>query len=122
LEFWQLIVLVFLGALLDAPGGTAREAMLPELANMAGMPIERATSAIHIIERSARLVGAPLAGFLIAFTSTANVLWVDAISFIVSAGMIGGDPNTCQTCGRRRRNIDGRQMIEVYQDRPYLPS
>jgi len=88
LEFWQLMVLVFLGAFLDAPGGTAREAMLPELADLAGMPIERATSAIHIIERSARLVGAPLAGFLIAFTSTANVLWVDAISFIVSAGMI----------------------------------
>ena len=85
LEFWQLMVLVFLGAFLDAPGGTAREAMLPELADLAGMPIERA---IHIIERSARLVGAPLAGFLIAFTSTANVLWVDAISFIVSAGMI----------------------------------
>src|SRR3712207_6639057 len=31
LEFWQLLVLVFLGGLLDTPGGTARESMLPDL-------------------------------------------------------------------------------------------
>jgi MFS family permease len=88
LEFWQLIVLVFLGALLDTPGGTARAALLPELAEQAGMPIERATSLTHVIERGARLVGAPLAGFLIGVMGTANVLWLDAASFFVSAGMI----------------------------------
>jgi MFS family permease len=89
LEFWQLIVLVFLGALLDAPGGTARAALLPELAEQAGMPIERATSLIHVIERGARLVGAPLAGFLIGIIGTVNVLWLDAASFILSAAIIG---------------------------------
>ncbi|HJQ14821.1 MAG TPA: MFS transporter [Anaerolineales bacterium] len=89
LELWQLIVLVFLGALLDAPGSTARAALLPELAEQAGMPIERATSLVHVIERGARLVGAPLAGFLISIIGTANVLWLDAASFIVSAAMIG---------------------------------
>ncbi len=88
LEFWQLIVLVFLGALLDAPGGTARQALLPELAEQAGMPIERATSLTHVIERGARLVGAPLAGLLIGTIGTANVLWLDAASFFFSAGMI----------------------------------
>src|SRR5688572_28448955 len=89
LEFWQLIVLVFLGALLDAPGGTARAALLPELAEQAGMPIERATSLIHVIERGARLVGAPLAGFLIGIIGTVNVLWLNAASFVVSAAIIG---------------------------------
>lgn len=89
LEFWQLIVLVFLGALLDTPGNTARAALLPELAEQAGMPIERATSLTHVIERGARLVGAPLAGFLIGLIGTANVLWLDALSFIVSAAIIG---------------------------------
>ncbi|HMS00856.1 MAG TPA: MFS transporter [Anaerolineales bacterium] len=88
LEFWQLMVLVFLGALLDSPGSTARSALVPELAEMAQMPIERATSLIHIIERSARLVGAPLAGLLIALIGTENVLWLDAASFFVSAGII----------------------------------
>jgi MFS family permease len=89
LEFWQLMILVFLGALLDAPGGTARDALLPELAEQAGMPIERATSLIHVIERGARLVGAPLAGLLIGIFGTANVLWLDAASFFVSAAIVG---------------------------------
>jgi MFS family permease len=88
LEFWQLMVLVFLGALLDAPGGTARAALLPELAEQAGMPIERATSLTHVIERGARLVGAPLAGLLIGVMGTENVLWLDAASFFISAGII----------------------------------
>jgi MFS family permease len=88
LEFWQLMVLVFLGALLDSPGGTARHALLPELAEQAGMPIERATSLAHVIEWSARLVGAPLAGLLIGVIGTANVLWLDAASFFISAGLV----------------------------------
>ena len=89
LEFWQLMILVFLGALLDTPGSTARSALIPELAEMAHMPIDRATSLIHIIERGSRLVGAPLAGLLIAWMGTENVLWLDAASFFISAGIIG---------------------------------
>jgi len=89
LQFWQLIVLVFLGALLDAPGNTARDALIPELAAVAGMPIERATSVSQVIERGSRLIGAPLAGFLIAVMGTANVLWLDAVSFFISAAIVG---------------------------------
>ncbi len=88
LEFWQLMVLVFLGALLDSPGQTARNALVPELAALAGMPIERAASLIQISERGSRLVGAPLAGALIAVVGTENVLWLDALSFFASAAMI----------------------------------
>jgi MFS family permease len=88
LEFWQLMVLGFLGALLDTPGSTARAALLPELAEQAGMPIERVTSLTHVIERGSRFVGAPLAGLLIGIMGTANVLWLDAASFFISAGII----------------------------------
>jgi MFS family permease len=88
LEFWQLMILVFLGALLDTPGSTARAALLPELAEQAGMSIERVTSLTHVIERGARLVGAPLAGLLIGIMGTANVLWLDAASFFISAGIV----------------------------------
>lgn len=89
LQFWQLIVLVFLGALLDAPGGTARSALVPDLAAQAGMPIERAASAAQVIERGSRLVGAPVAGLLIGVMGTANVLCLDAASFLVSAVLVG---------------------------------
>ncbi len=89
LPFWALMLLVFLGALLDTPGSTARDALIPELAQRAGMPLERASSINQVIERGSRLVGAPLAGLLIAVVGTANVLWLDAISFFVSAAVVG---------------------------------
>jgi MFS family permease len=88
LQFWQLMLLVFLGGLLDTPGGTARSAIVPDLAAKAGMPLERATSAEQVVERASRFVGAPLAGVLIAALGTANVLWLDAASFLVSAILV----------------------------------
>ena len=113
LEFWQLMVLVFLGALLDAPGSTARNALLPELAQMAQMPIERATSLIHIIERGARLVGAPLGGLLIALMGTENVLWLDAASFFVSAAIIGVTIHIRQPVEEHEREPRGRYFAEL---------
>lgn len=88
LEFGHLMVLVFLGGLLDAPGTTARDALIPDLAQLAQMPLERATSIGQMIERGSRLVGAPLAGLLVAVLGTANVLWLDAASFLCSAAII----------------------------------
>jgi predicted MFS family arabinose efflux permease len=113
LEFWQLMVLVFLGALLDAPGSTARNALVPELAEMAQMPIERATSLIHIIERSARLVGAPLGGLLIALMGTENVLWLDAASFFISAGIIAVTIQVHQPVGHEQRQAGGNYFGEL---------
>lgn len=40
LEFWQLLVLVFLGSLLDAPGNTARSALVPDVVVRAGLPVD----------------------------------------------------------------------------------
>ena len=88
LPFWLLQVLVFLGALLDAPGVTARDALLPELAAAAEMPLERIASLNQIVERSSRLLGAPAAGFLIALVSAQNVLYLDAATFAVSALLV----------------------------------
>ncbi len=89
LEFWQLLVLVFLGNLLDAPGTTARAALTPDLAEQAGFSLERASAFNDAISRSTRLIGAPLAGVLIALIGASNVLWVDAATFLVSAILIG---------------------------------
>ena len=60
LPFWLLLVLVFLSSLLDAPGSTARAALVPELAEAAAMPLERASSLLQIVERASGLVGVPL--------------------------------------------------------------
>lgn len=113
LEFWQLMVLVFFGALLDAPGSTARNALVPELAEMAQMPIERATSLIHIIERSARLIGAPIGGLLIALMGTENVLWLNAASFFISAGIIAVTIKVHQPAQQEENEPSGKYFDEL---------
>ena len=115
LEFWQLMVLVFLGALLDAPGSTARNALLPELAELARMPIERATSLIHIIERGSRLIGAPLSGLLIALMGTENVLWLNAASFFISAGIIAVTIQVHQTAQPEEEQKSGNYFGELQE-------
>lgn len=100
LEFWQLVVLVFLGGLLDAPGGTARAALLPEAAERAGWSFERATGMTAVVERGSRLAGGPLAALLIAVAGPTNVLWIDAATFLVSALLIAaGVPRPTRVAG-----------------------
>jgi len=88
LTFWQLLALVFLRGLCTAPGDTARGAMAPDVAALAGLRLERATGAFEAIDRGAVLVGAPLAGVLIGLLSPSTVLWGDAASFLVSAALV----------------------------------
>lgn len=88
LAFWQLLALVFLGALLDVPGLTARRSLLPELVDRAGMRLEPVNAAFESITNLASLVGPPIAGLLIAALGASNVLWVDAATFLVSALLV----------------------------------
>lgn len=88
LQYWQLLVLVFLGAFLDAPGVTAREAILPDVARMAGLNLDQASASLQAVERGSRLLGAPLAGLLIGLVGIQQVLWLDGISFAVSALLV----------------------------------
>ena len=88
LAFWQLLALLFLGSILDTPGMTARQGMIPDLSRRAGMPVERPNSAYQAIQQGSFLVGPPLAGVLIAFFGARNVLLLDAATFAVSALLI----------------------------------
>lgn len=88
LAFWQLLVLAFLGALLDTPGRTARQSLIPSLAPLAGFRLERINAAIAMVGRLALLLTPPLAGVLIAILGTTNVLWIDAATFVISAGIV----------------------------------
>lgn len=62
--------------------------MLPDLAELSGTPLERATSISAAVRRGATLVGAPIGGALILLIGTQNVLLIDAASFLVSALLI----------------------------------
>ncbi len=88
LEFWQLLALVFTGALLDAPGTTARMSILPHVAEQAGTSVDRAASLHDGVNRASFLAGPPIAGVLIAAVGAQNVLWVDSATFLVSAATV----------------------------------
>jgi MFS family permease len=85
IAFWQLLLLAFLGAFLDAPGATARDALLPDAINAARTTPERANSAYQTVSYGAEVLGPLLAGGLIAVAGASNVLLVDAATFALSA-------------------------------------
>jgi MFS family permease len=89
LAFWQLLVLVFLGGLLKAPGETARSSLLPELGRDAQMRMERVNAIGDGLIRVSGLLGTPLAAVMIVLVGTSNLLWLDAASFFISALLIG---------------------------------
>ncbi len=111
IEIWQLMALVFLGALLDAPGATARQALFPDAAELAGVRMERASGIRGAIQNGSVLVGAPLGGILIAAVGATAALWLNAASFVVSAVIVA------TAIPRARREVDpepgGRFFTEL---------
>jgi MFS family permease len=85
IAFWQLLVLVFLGAFFDGPGITARQALYPELVHLAGVSPDRANAGYNTTRRVATVLGQPVAGLLIAATGPSNLLWVNAAAFGISS-------------------------------------
>jgi len=118
-----LFALVFVSGLVDSPGQNARTAMLPEIAAAAGVPVERAMGWFEVSERGARLLGAPLAGLLVAGFGSLDVLAVDAGSFLLSAALIGfvvprplrtgGSPGAPET--RKREGRPGSPLSDYFQ-------
>ena len=112
-----VVALAFLGALLDAPGATARQVILPELAAAGGVRLERANAIFQAIENSSLLIGPAVAGLIILILGPLGALWLDAGSFLVSAAMIrllvpdirpggGGDEPASLTAGLRALGRD----------------
>ena len=82
------MALVFLGALLDAPGATARQALFPDVVELAGVRMERASGIRGAIQSGAVLVGGPLGGALVVGVGATTALWLNAASFVVSAAIV----------------------------------
>ncbi|RYV51208.1 MFS transporter [Pengzhenrongella frigida] len=88
LPFGVLLALVFATGLLDTPGKSARTALVPEAASLAGVPLERALGWWGAASRGAMLVGAPVAGLLVAWWGPLLVLVVNAAAFLASAVVV----------------------------------
>ncbi|MFF8964253.1 MFS transporter [Streptomyces globisporus] len=88
LDFWMLCALMALNGFAHTPGNTARYVLVPDLAEHAGTTLPRAASLFDAVSRGARMVGAALAGVLIAFVGAETVLLLDAATFGLSALLI----------------------------------
>ncbi len=90
LELWHLVVLVALGTVFDSAGAAARTSLLPPLAASASIELDRANARFGGAEHIGYLLGAPAAGLLIALVGAPGVLWIDALSFALSAVLLAG--------------------------------
>ncbi|MFE2639919.1 MFS transporter [Streptomyces scopuliridis] len=88
LEFWMLCALMAVSGLVHTPGITARYVLVPDLAERAGTTLPRAASLYDAASRGARMIGAALAGLLIAVVGAEAVLLLDAVTFVASAALI----------------------------------
>ncbi|MFD3550202.1 MFS transporter [Streptomyces sp. NPDC058655] len=88
LEFWMLCALMAVSGLVHTPGLTARHVLMPDLAEHAGTTVPRAAGLYDAVSRGARMIGAAVAGVLIAAFGAETVLLVDAVTFGASALLV----------------------------------
>jgi MFS family permease len=85
LSFPVLLCLVALAGALRGPGDSAKHALVPAIAEHANVPMERVTGLAGTVERASGMLGAALAGGLVAVLGATNALIIDAASFGLSA-------------------------------------
>ncbi|HEY9344072.1 MAG TPA: MFS transporter, partial [Inquilinus sp.] len=84
-----LLPIVFVIGVLRGPADAAKQSMVPDIAELAAVPLERVTGVVGTIERLASTVGAAGAGALIAVIGPAQALAVNAVTFAVAALIVG---------------------------------
>lgn len=89
LTFPLLLLIVAMGAFLDAPGGTARQSMLPMLATKAGYSPERAHGLFGVAFGLSQIVGPAAAGVSVAAIGAANTIWVNCATFAIAVVLVG---------------------------------
>jgi predicted MFS family arabinose efflux permease len=90
LEIWHVVLLAILGTLADSAGSTARQSLVPAAADDCGYARERANALFTSAEHVGYLLGAPIAGLLIASIGVGGALWVTVAAFGFAAIVVAG--------------------------------
>jgi MFS family permease len=88
LSLLVLAALVAAGGSCRGAGDAARDVLVPGVGELAVVPLERSSGLYDGVSRLATLIGAPIAGVLIAVTSAPSVLAIDAATFAISAVVV----------------------------------
>jgi MFS family permease len=111
LRFWHVVALAFAAAAFEGPGRVARRAMLPDIAERSGVQLERANSISTTSEHIGYVLGAPLAGVLIAVAGAPAALWLDTASFAASALLVAAAVPSVRPATGRTRLLDGLRFV-----------
>jgi len=84
-----LLPIVFAMGVLRGPSDAAKQAMVPDISELAAVPLERVTGVVGAIERLASTAGAAGAGALIALIGPGQALVVNAVTFAAAALIVG---------------------------------
>lgn len=107
-----LLPIVFVIGVLRGPSDAAKQSMVPDIAELAVVPLERVTGVVGTIERLASTVGAAGAGALIAMTGPAQALVFNAVTFAAAALIVGvGIPALRHTPPAPKASY-GRDLLE----------
>jgi hypothetical protein len=84
LPFGVLLGLVFLAGVFTAPYFASQRVVLPEVAGEDERSVTQANSLIEGAQRLTGLAGPAAAGALISLLGAANVIWIDAATYVVA--------------------------------------
>ena len=79
-----VLVLVAVGAVFDSPGAAAREALRPDVARAAGVPLARVNAWGEVAENTGYLAGPALAGLLLVLVGGFGTVWVAVALFLLA--------------------------------------
>lgn len=82
-----IAVLVIVGALFDAPGRSAREALRPDIARRSGVSLERTNALGEVCDGIGGIAGPAVAGIAVASIGLFASFWL-AASFLGLAGLV----------------------------------
>ncbi|MDK4706455.1 MFS transporter [Rhizobium sp. CNPSo 4062] len=89
LSVWLLLPAVALIGILRAPSDAAKQALVPSVASMGKMPLERTTGILGASDRLAGTLGAAGGGALIALIGAAPALLTNAVAFLLASLVVG---------------------------------
>ena len=112
LHFPTLLVLVAIAGALRGPGDAAKATLIPDIARVARVPLERVTGLESTTERLAGFFAFALAGGLITLVGAVNALWIDAVSFGICAVLIARWIPKHTTPAPKEEENYGRRLLE----------
>jgi MFS family permease len=99
LRFWMLPVIAFLVEGHTAPYQGSQFAVLADITEEEPALMGQATALYQAAQRASTLVGPGLAGILIVVAGPANVLWIDAGSYVLAFALTVPIPAATQVVG-----------------------